>query len=165
MAKRSLRKSTTLSRPALPLQEEDAIALMPDLSEIRKRSIGRVGDEYEPCSYRCPRDSRAVLNVAAGEAPHPVTNLCALLYALPMNMEGNVRRDGRTSLQGIGKSAIVCDILIVEVHGSRGAIQVDCDALIGDAYRPKHASRTAGGAVGRCSCRCPSQYLRGPQHQ
>ena len=37
---------------------------------------------------------------------------------------------------------------MVEVHGSRCAIQVDFDALIGDPYRPKHAiGRDAGVEV------------------
>ncbi len=116
------------SYPGLFLREEYTIAFASDFGKDSGRGVCRVGNELEPL---LSITDKVILRVA---------NVVSLLHSMPADVEGDAGRYMVTCLQGIGKGEEILDLHIAEFHRGRCIIEVDLDALRGDAYRPKQAA-------------------------
>ena len=112
---------------------------MPDLSKFREGSTCWVGDKSEAFPLGSPLNSRLVLDVVTDEVLLRVAQMETLLHTMPTNVEGNICGYRRSPLQRVRNVVIILHILVCEFHRGGGMSKVNCYALIGDAYRPKHA--------------------------
>ena len=112
---------------------------MTDLSKFREGSTCWVGDKGEALPLGSPLNSRLVLDVVTDEVLLRVAQMETLLHTMPTNVEGNICGYRRSPLQRVRNVVIVLHILVCEFHRGGGMSQVNRYALIGDAYRPKHA--------------------------
>ena len=67
--------------------------------------------------------------------------------AAPLDAEGDVCGYGGATMQGVHNVSEVPGLQVAHVHRSRGVIEVDLYALIGDADRPKQATGKNTGVV------------------
>ncbi len=128
------------SYPGLFLREEYTIAFASDFGKDSGRGVCRVGNELEPLLSCRPADRRCVFNEITDKVILRVANVVSLLHSMPADVEGDAGRYMVTCLQGIGKGEEILDLHIAEFHRGRCIIEVDLDALRGDAYRPKQAA-------------------------
>lgn len=129
------------------LREEDPIAFASDLSKQAGRGAGWVRDKLEVLLFRRPAHRRCVFNEIADELILLVADLDAIDHPAPADAEGDVCRDGGAPMQGVHQVVEVPGVQVGKVHRSRCLLEVDLDALIGDAYRPKQATGGDTGVV------------------
>lgn len=68
-----------------------------------------------------------------------IVKMDSLLYAAPMDTEGDIRMDRFPTREKIPKAEKVTYLRIVEAHRGRCVFEIDLYILIRDAYGPKHA--------------------------
>jgi hypothetical protein len=96
---------------------------------------------------RRPTNGCRVFNEIAGELVRVIAELDSSLDAAPTDAEGDVCGYRGATVQGVHKVVEVPGLQVAHVHRSRCFIEVDLDALIGDADRPKQATRKNTGVV------------------
>src|SRR5437667_6825719 len=112
------------------LREEDTVAFPPNLSKDGCRSICWIRDECEIFPFRRPLDSCLVLNVVPDEGILLIANLNSPLHAMPIHVEGDLRRYRGTTLQRVHNIVVVLDIFVTDVHLSYRLVEIDNYAVI-----------------------------------
>jgi hypothetical protein len=121
--------------------EEHTIAFASNLGKNSGRGVRRVGDKFEARLSCRPVNGSRVLNVIAGEPVRLVTDLHSILDAAPTDVEGGIGGDRGAAQQSVHNIMVVLNLQVTEVHRSFCLIEVNFDAVIGDAYRPEQAAR------------------------
>jgi len=128
-------------------REEDTIAFASDLSKKACRGARWSRDKFEALLFCRPANGCRVFNEIADELVRVVAELDSSRYAAPTDAEGDVCGYRGATLQGVHKVVEVPGLQVAKVHRGRCVIEVDLYALIGDAYRPKQATRGNTGVV------------------
>lgn len=92
-----------------------------------------------------PADSRSVFDDISDEFVLLIAKMHPILYAAPVNVEGNICLYRRTPLQGVHNIVKVPDLFIAESHRGSRITEVNLYVLIRGAYRPKQAARSDTG--------------------
>ncbi len=96
---------------------------------------------------RRPADGCCVFNEFADELVRVVADVDSSLYAAPTDAEGDACGYRGATFQGVHNVVEVSGLQVAKVHRGRCVTEVDLYALIGDAYRPKQATRGNTGVV------------------
>ncbi len=128
-------------------REEDTIAFASDLSKDGFRGARWVRGKFETLLFCRPANGCRVFNVIADELVRVIADVDSSLYAAPTDAEGDVCGYRGATLQGVLKVVEVPGFQVAKVHRGRCVSEVDLYALIGDAYRPKQATRGNTGVV------------------
>jgi hypothetical protein len=128
-------------------REENTIAFASDLSKKAFRGARWVRDKFEALLFCRPADGCCVFNKIADELVRVVAEVDSSRYAAPTDAEGDVCGYRGATLQGVLEVVEVPGFQVLKVHRGRCLIEVDLYALIGDAYRPKQATRVNTGIV------------------
>jgi hypothetical protein len=128
-------------------REEDTIAFASDLSKDGFRGARWVRDKLETLLFCRPANGCRVFNVIADELVRVVADGESTLIAAPTDAEGDVCGYRGATIQGVHKVVEVPGFQVAKVHRGRSVSEVDLYALIGDAYRPKQATRVNTGVV------------------
>jgi hypothetical protein len=128
-------------------REEDTIAFASNLSKNGFRGARWVRDKFEALLFCRPANGCRVFDVIADELVRVVADGESTLIAAPTDAEGDVCGYRGATLQGVLKVVEVPGFQVAKVHRGRCVSEVDLYALIGDAYRPKQATRVNTGVV------------------